>query len=276
MNLDFPLLRAEQIECKVKKVTAKGAVVLLYKTARTDMDMLDRIVGKHNWKNSYREIDGVLYCTISIWDDEKQTWIDKEDCGIESREDDGNEKKGEASDAFKRAGFRVGIGRELYSAPFIFVRVPTEKVGAGYKLKDIGMKFTVNHIAYDNERRISELVICDSSGTEWFRMGEKRSTVNTPTSAPVNTSLLTQKSDESDAAIPNDSGTDDPHEKILETMRAEVVKHTKGKPMSIKQQTAALIKKLNNGDANYRAITDVSVAQGIIEALNDLGGESIA
>ena len=268
MSLDFPLLRPEQIECKVNKVTEDGAVLLLYKTARTDMDMLDHVVGKLNWKNSYREINSVLYCTISIWDAEKQTWIDKEDCGIESREDDGNEKKGEASDAFKRAGFRVGIGRELYSAPYIFVRVPTEKVGAKYKLKYPRTKFSVSHITYDDDRKISELIVCDGKGTEWFRMGGKNAPTNRRTPAPVNVSAPTAVT-----AVDRD---DDSSEKILEAMRAEVVKHTKGKPMSVKQQIAALIKELNNGDANYRAITDVSVAQAIIEGLSDLGGEAIA
>ena len=98
---EFPFLRADQIEVKVKKVTQKGAFALIYKTARTDMDMLDSIVGPTNWQNSYRDIDGVMYCSISIRDPETGQWISKEDCGIESRSDgEGNEKKGEASDAW--------------------------------------------------------------------------------------------------------------------------------------------------------------------------------
>ena len=132
MYPNFPTLTKDQIECKVKQVTAKGAVVLLYKTARVDMDMLDLIVGPANWMNSYRDIDGVLYCTITIRDPETGHWISKEDCGIESRADgEGNEKKGEASDAFKRAGFRWGIGRELYSSPFTFINAETKQNSRG-------------------------------------------------------------------------------------------------------------------------------------------------
>lgn len=100
MYPEFPTLTVDQIECKVKQVSAKGVVVLLYKTARVDMDMLDRFVGPANWTNSYRDIDGVLYCTLGIRDKDSGEWVYKEDCGIESRSDgEGNEKKGEASDA---------------------------------------------------------------------------------------------------------------------------------------------------------------------------------
>lgn len=170
-NLIFPLLEKHQIEVKVKKVTESGAVLLLYKTARTDMDLLDKTVGPDNWTNDYREIKGNLYCGIAIRSGDD--WIWKWDCGIESRSDgDGNEKKGEASDAFKRAGFRWGIGRELYTAPFTFASVPTERQGSGYKL--VGFpKFWVEEIDYD-DGVISKLrIMCKNrnSTTEVFSMG---------------------------------------------------------------------------------------------------------
>lgn len=99
-EVHIPTLQPEDIEVKVKQITAKGALGLLYKTARTDMEYLDKVFGIGNWQCDYREIKGNLYCTIDIWDDDKKTWVHKVDCGIESREDgEGNEKKGEASDA---------------------------------------------------------------------------------------------------------------------------------------------------------------------------------
>lgn len=147
-NLIFPLLTKNQIEVKAKKVTEGGVVLLLYKTARTDMDLLDSTVGPDNWTNDYREIKGNLYCGIAIRSGGE--WVWKWDCGIESRNDgEGNEKKGEASDAFKRAGFRWGIGRELYTAPFIFASVPTERQGNGYRLAGFP-KFWVEEIDYEN------------------------------------------------------------------------------------------------------------------------------
>ena len=83
----IPLLEPEDIDVKIKQVKDTGALALLYKTARTDMDILDRVFGAMNWMDSYQEIKGNLYCTISIWDAHKQMWIAKQDCGIESREE---------------------------------------------------------------------------------------------------------------------------------------------------------------------------------------------
>ena len=104
--IQFRPLRADEIECRVSTVSEKGASVLLYKTARTDMDLLDETVGPMNWQRTHQIIDGNLYCTISIWDDEKKQWVAKQDVGTESNTE---KEKGQASDSFKRAGFCWGI-----------------------------------------------------------------------------------------------------------------------------------------------------------------------
>lgn len=161
MKYEFPLLDKEQISVKVKQVTASGAIALLYKSARVDMDMLDDVVSPENWTCDYREIHGNLYCGIAIKSDNGE-WVWKWDCGIESAQDDGNEKKAEASDAFKRAGFRWGIGRELYTSPFIFLNVETEQRGSGYKLKNAFDRFEVSAIRYDDRRKIEQLTIVNS------------------------------------------------------------------------------------------------------------------
>ncbi len=166
----FRLLQERDIDVKIKKVNESGAVLLLYKTARTDMDLLDEAVGPQNWECDYREIKGNLYCGIGIWDSERLVTVWKWDCGIESRADDeGNQKKGEASDAFKRAGFKWGIGRELYTAPHIFV--PAEKM----KIKDLGNgryrtndTFFVEKIAYTDAREISGLAIKNAKNNRCF------------------------------------------------------------------------------------------------------------
>lgn len=151
----FRKLNADEIEVRVKQVSEKGAIALLYKTARTDMQVLDETVGAEKWSCDYKEIKGNLFCGITVND------VTKWDCGIESREDDeGNEKKGEASDAFKRAGFRWGIGRELYTSPFIFLSVPTEKDRNGKWIVSNYAKFSVGSIEYE-KNRISKLVIVD-------------------------------------------------------------------------------------------------------------------
>lgn len=119
MELKFRELKSNEIECKINQINQKGLSLLLYKTARTDMQLLDEIVGAYNWKCEYQEIKGNLYCGISIYDTDKKEWITKWDCGVESAF--GDKEKGEASDSFKRAGFKWGIGRELYTAPFIYI-----------------------------------------------------------------------------------------------------------------------------------------------------------
>lgn len=155
------VLRADEIECKVAQVSQKGLTLLLYKTARTDMDILDETFGMNNWSCKYEEIKGNMYCTISIFDEKKNQWIDKQDCGVESAF--GDKEKGEASDAFKRAGFKVGIGRELYTSPFIWVSADKCKIIEGKKCYD---KFEVMNIDYDEKRNIKSLQIINASNGE--------------------------------------------------------------------------------------------------------------
>lgn len=160
------LLKASEIEAKVKQVSEKGVVILLYKTARTDMDILDEEFGPENWQCRYKEIKENLYCEIGVWFESKNQWIWKEDCGIESRADgDGNEKKGEASDAFKRAGFKWGIGRELYTAPMIFIPADVVEIKKTPKGSFVCYeKFDVKSIEYNNKREITKVTITGKGG----------------------------------------------------------------------------------------------------------------
>ena len=177
MAKQIPLLKAEDIEVKVKQVTAKGAIALLYKTARTDMAILDNVFGALNWESDYKEIKGNLYCGIGVRENENSLFVWKWDCGIESRGDDeGNEKKGEASDAFKRAGFKWGIGRELYTAPFIFITAETEQDGKKFKLKDRYARYVLQSIEYDDNRNIIGLTIIDNSGEIVYSYPKKKAT----------------------------------------------------------------------------------------------------
>lgn len=175
--MKFRELTADEIEVKVKQVTATGFIALLYKTARTDMDLLDETVGPENWQCEHEEIKGNLYCKIGIWSEKHNQWIWKQDCGIESREDgEGNEKKGEASDSFKRAGFKWGIGRELYTSPFIWISkdiVPIESIGNNkYKIADKFAKFHVKKIGYENGT-ITMLEIADNKNRVVYTFGSK-------------------------------------------------------------------------------------------------------
>ena len=115
-KLEFRLLRADEIDCRISTCSAYGVGLLLYKDARCDMNILDEKVGCMNWQRSHTRDNA--NCIVSIWDAEKQQWIHKEDTGTESFSE---AEKGLASDSFKRACFNWGIGRELYTAPNMFV-----------------------------------------------------------------------------------------------------------------------------------------------------------
>lgn len=110
-KFDFRPLTADEIECRLARVTENGVQILLYKDARVDQKILDETVGPMNWQRTHSRDNA--NCTVSIWDDEKKLWVSKEDTGVESNT---QAAKGLASDSFKRACFNWGIGRELYTA----------------------------------------------------------------------------------------------------------------------------------------------------------------
>ena len=167
-------LRADEIEVKVKQVKENGVLALLYKTARTDMDMLDEEFGPENWQCEYETIKDNLYCKIGVWFENKNQWVWKQDCGIESREDgEGNEKKGEASDAFKRAGFKWGIGRELYTSPFIWISADVIQIKNYNGKCACYEKFAVSKIEYNDKREIIKLEIVNEKGNTVYTFGTK-------------------------------------------------------------------------------------------------------
>ena len=138
MDLKFRPLTAEDVECRVAQVAKDGKwfTALLYKSARTDMAILDEAVGPMNRQRQHLRDNA--NCIISIWDSEKKMWVGKEDTGTESNTE---AEKGLASDSFKRAGFNWGIGRELYTAPLIYVK-SEDKTGENYAIKEFNGKFT--------------------------------------------------------------------------------------------------------------------------------------
>ena len=118
-------LRADEIDCRISTINEKGLSLLLYKDARVDQNILDETFGMFGWQRSHQLIGDRLYCTVSIKDPATGEWISKQDVGTESYTE---KEKGQASDSFKRACFNFGIGRELYTAPFIWVQAWQYKV----------------------------------------------------------------------------------------------------------------------------------------------------
>lgn len=142
----FRDLRADEVECRIGQVNkqGKGLTLLLYKDARCDMNILDETVGAENWQREHYECKGNMYCKVGIWDDGKGQFVWKADCGTESNTE---AQKGEASDSFKRACVNWGIGRELYTSPFIWIPADKCRIDSG-KCYD---KFSVKEIVIENK-----------------------------------------------------------------------------------------------------------------------------
>lgn len=180
-DMKFRKLRASEIDARVATVKENGCTLLLYKDARVDQNILDETVGCLNWQRSHQLLGDRLYCTVSIWDDEKKQWISKQDVGTESYTE---KEKGQASDSFKRACFNLGIGRELYTAPFIWI--PHQYAN----IKNINGKLTtyerfeVSEIGYDDEGNINQLIIVNKNNQVVFSMNDeiKKEVENKPIS----------------------------------------------------------------------------------------------
>ena len=152
-DLQFRLLEANEIDCRVAQcgTMAKGGAwcsVLLYKDARCDQRLLDETVG--------------------------------EDTGTESNTE---AEKGLASDSFKRACFNWGIGRELYTAPKIFITLSdAEYTSNGGKVKVASkVSFNVAEIGYDDKRNINRLVIVDNMGAVRYSFGSEKKAIKVET-----------------------------------------------------------------------------------------------
>lgn len=154
MEAMFRDLKSDEIDCRISQINEKGLSLLLYKDARVDMDILDETVGAKNWQRSHTRDNA--NCIIEIWDDEKKQWIRKEDTGTESYTE---KEKGLASDSFKRAGFNWGIGRELYTAPFIYIPVKDAEEKENFTLKEKAGKYTTSTKFYVEAIQITEKVI---------------------------------------------------------------------------------------------------------------------
>ena len=160
----FRDLRADEIDVRVAMCKETGCSLLLYKDARCDMNILDETVTSMNWQRQHTRDNA--NCIVSIWDDEKKQWISKEDTGTESNTE---KEKGQASDSFKRACFNWGIGRELYTSPFIWIPIKDKQNDLNYNpiKRQNGTiatndKFVVEKIKVEN-KKITALSIVNAT-----------------------------------------------------------------------------------------------------------------
>ena len=161
------LLRADEIDVRVGAIYEKGITLLLYKDARVDMNILDETFGPMNWKRKHVMYDDVMFCEVMIREEESGRWVSKMDVGTPSFSEP---LKGAASDAFKRACTNLGIGRELYTAPFIWIPIDKVTIKEERGKKSVKDSFHVQSIHYEEEKRcIDGIVIVNQNGQVVFQ-----------------------------------------------------------------------------------------------------------
>jgi hypothetical protein len=173
MEINTPLT-VEEIDFRIQSINKGGyATILAYKDARADMKRLDEVFGVAYWQKKYEVVNGNLFCSVGIYNKEIKEWIWKEDVGTESMAE---KEKGQASDAFKRACFNLGIGRELYDYPQIQIKLfPNEFKVEGNKAKqtyELKLKEWIWFSQFDKKNKLAFLAARDNTGKLRFKYGE--------------------------------------------------------------------------------------------------------
>ena len=178
--MKFRRLNASEIDARVATLNEKGCSLLLYKDARVDQNILDETVGPENWQRAHEVVNGNLFCNVGIRvkrEDGYGEWVWKQDVGTESYTE---KEKGQASDSFKRACFNWGIGRELYTAPFIWIKNGDVKIEEKNGRNTTYDTFSVKSIGYDQDGNINKLEIYNNKSKKVvYTLGKSDSTPKT-------------------------------------------------------------------------------------------------
>lgn len=169
LKLNTPLTISE-IDFRIQSINKGGyATILAYKDARVDMNRLDAVYGVGYWQRKHELINGKEFCSVGVWNKEIQQWVWVQDCGTQSNTE---KEKGESSDAFKRACFNLGIGRELYDYPIISVKLlDTEYKDENGKMKptfNLKLKDWVWGSKFDDNGKLISLAAKDQNGNLRF------------------------------------------------------------------------------------------------------------
>lgn len=163
-NLEWPVMQAHEVLVRegnsIQTKDGKKKALLLYQDARAAMNRLDNQFGEYGWQREHKDVHGNTYCGVSLWSEEHKCWVTKWDAGEPGAV---SKIKAEASDSFKRACVNWGIGRELYTAPKIYV---DEDVNT--------QRLKVTRIDYDKDRKICDLEICDYYGNVIYTYEPKK------------------------------------------------------------------------------------------------------
>lgn len=118
---------------RIQSINEYKATCVAYVDARDVMDRLDQVFGVDGWEDYYYESDGKLFCKLTCHF--QSGAITKSDTGSESNVE---KDKGLASDTFKRAAVKFGVGRFLYSLGIEDLKVKKHTNGKNYPSDDKG------------------------------------------------------------------------------------------------------------------------------------------
>jgi hypothetical protein len=173
IKLNTPLT-IDEIDFRVQSVNKGGyATILAYKDARVDMNRLDAVYGVGYWQKKYDVINDNLFCSVGVWNKELNQWVWVQDVGTESMAE---KEKGQASDAFKRACFNLGIGRELYDYPIIQVKLESNefevKNDRAFATFNFKLKDWIWFSQFDENGKLNYLGAKDQNGKARFQYGK--------------------------------------------------------------------------------------------------------
>ena len=180
-QINFRPLTANEIECRVGNVAKSGSgfFLLLYKNARVDQTILDETFGAWNWQSKYYQVKNTMVCSVGVYNESRKEWIWKDNGGDDDYQ--AEQVKAELSDAFKRACFNWGIGRELYYSPKIWINAQGENTTSA--------RYSVKVIEYDDKKRITRLVIINDKTKEVvFLFGKEQKVAQNGENTPKNPS----------------------------------------------------------------------------------------
>lgn len=166
-------LTIDQIDFRIQSINKYGyATILAYKDARVDMHRLNEVFGVGKWQRKHELINGNLFCSVGVWNDDIKEWCWVQDVGTESNTE---KQKGQASDSFKRACFNLGIGIELYDYPVIQVKLNQDEFtvdgNKGKATWSLKLKEWVWFSQFDKDGKLNCLAAKDEQGRRRFTWG---------------------------------------------------------------------------------------------------------
>jgi hypothetical protein len=198
-RINFRSLRADEIDVRPCETNNGKVRLLLYKTPRVDRNILDETVGSLNWQKGYYEERGLLFCKVGIRHPKTGEWIWKSDTGSEGNIE---AEKSLASDTFKRAAFAWGIGRELYTAPRITIKLEDRDQYNG----KLSQTFTVGNLQTENGV-ITRLTILDKWNNIRYSFPSENDTVQEAKEEPSHLSYTKSSTPAQDSENKSDNET---------------------------------------------------------------------